>query len=77
MGLRPRGTRVKGIDRITIKWVAMISMFIDHFAYALVHKETLAGEIIRTSCSTIGRMAFPLFVYLLVDFVLVKPSTRR
>ena len=58
---------MKGIDRITIKWVAMISMFIDHFAYALVHKETLAGEIIRTSCSTIGRMAFPLFVYLLVD----------
>ena len=67
MGFVLGETYVKGIDRITIKWVAMISMFIDHAGYALVHKDTLAGQIIRTSANTIGRMAFPLFVYLLVD----------
>lgn len=67
MGFGLGEKHLKGIDRFTIKWVAMISMFIDHVGSGLVHKDTVAGQAVGICFNTIGRMAFPLFVYLLVD----------
>ena len=68
---------MKGIDRYTIKWVAMISMLIDHLGYALIHQTNTFTTVIGTICYAIGRLAFPLFVYLLVDGFIRTRSKER
>lgn len=44
-----------------IKWIAIIAMFIDHYSYRFIYSEP-AYSIGRS----IGRLAFPLFLFLLV-----------
>ena len=58
---------MKGIDRTTIKWVAMGTMFIDHAAHTLLRGSDRWMQITHNVLRDIGRMAFPLFLFLLVD----------
>ncbi len=59
--------QVRGIDRTIIKWIAMITMLIDHIGYALIPNTTPVLNGVSIACNTIGRCAFPLFLFLLAD----------
>lgn len=51
------------MDGFTLKLIAMITMFIDHMAAILIPPDTTAYLI----CRYIGRLAFPIFCFLLVE----------
>ena len=56
---------MKGINTFALKWIAFISMLIEHIGAILFP----SSEILRI----IGRLAFPIFAYLLVEgFVYTK-----
>ena len=58
---------MRGVDRNLIKWIAMLSMLIDHAGYRLIYGDIGAPVYIRTVTHILGRLAFPLFCFLLVD----------
>lgn len=63
----------KGITASTLKWIAIISMLIDHFGIAIywqLEQHTYSTyEILRY----IGRIAFPIYCFLIVEgFFLTK-----
>lgn len=63
----------KGLTGSTLKWIAIITMIIDHVAATILVREILCHgwreevyfvyEVMRT----IGRVAFPIFCFLLVE----------
>ena len=56
--------RKKGISALALKWIAIISMLIDHIGYAL------AGTVpflVWKSMRIVGRLAFPIFCFLVVE----------
>ena len=53
-----------GIDGPVVKYIAVVTMFIDHFAYCFAHR--LPGAAV-TVMRGIGRLAFPAFCLLLVQ----------
>ena len=57
-------TDTKGLSRNAIKCIAMITMLIDHIAVIFITQDTLTYTIMH---QIIGRIAFPLFAYLIVD----------
>lgn len=59
----------------TIKWIAILTMVIDHIAY--VFQDAFSAETV-TAMRTIGRMSFPLFAFLLVEcFYFTKNKCRH
>ncbi|MEG1847683.1 MAG: TraX family protein [Lachnospiraceae bacterium] len=65
----------KGISGSTLKIIALISMFLDHFATIVMQNSVHTGS---TYClSAIGRLAFPIFVFLLVEGVQHTRDMRR
>ena len=58
---------MKEVTRSTIKWVAMLTMLIDHTRFTLVLANTMQARVIRECVMCVGRIAFPLFGFLLVD----------
>lgn len=68
---------MKEISRTSIKWVAMATMFIDHLRFLLTSEKTMSAEIISTCLFGLGRLAFPLFAYLLVDGFFRTRSKER
>ncbi len=68
---------MKGIDRTTIKWIAMITMLIDHAGYAFFPETNRIFIVIGIICNVIGRSAFPLFLFLLADGFLRTRSKPR
>ena len=59
--------RMKGIDRTTIKQIAMLSMLLDHIGYVFFHGINEGQNAIYITLHLVGRMAFPLFMFLLSD----------
>ena len=61
----------KGISSDLLKWIAIITMFIDHIGAAIVEKTWLMGETygkpLDTTLRLVGRLAFPIFCFLLVE----------
>ena len=71
--------RFRILDRAALKWIALISMFIDHTALVVLYYGILCGpstfaathsaalySLYRTMRS-IGRIAFPLYLFMLVQ----------
>lgn len=64
---------LKGFTGSTLKWIAIITMFIDHLAATLLVRMMLCYGyseemyIIYRVMRTIGRVAFPIFCFLLVE----------
>lgn len=54
-----------GINGSTLKLIAIFSMFIDHVAAIFLEKQEFAA--LYFICRNIGRLAFPIFCFLLVE----------
>lgn len=57
-------TGTRGLSRNAIKWIAMITMLVDHLGVVFVTPDTPLYTVMRL---VIGRIAFPLFAYLIMD----------
>ena len=65
----------KTIDHYTLKWIASIFMLVDHFAYAIIYCVFLSGRTgtdpwlwgLYRFMRGAGRIAFPLYIYMLAD----------
>ena len=62
-----------GISGAVLKWIAVITMLIDHFAASFLnHYISVTGAFdevypLYTSCRYIGRIAFPIYIFLLIE----------
>lgn len=56
----------KILSSSTLKIIALITMFIDHFGYAIVYWSD-GREQYYQLCRNIGRIAFPIYCFLLVE----------
>ena len=65
--------KFKGMNATTIKLVAVITMFIDHFAFVVLPRMEVATNgnegllNLAHALRGVGRLAFPLFCFLLVE----------
>lgn len=62
----------KGLSGSALKVIALVSMTLDHIAYYLMD-ESIAYDAMRT----MGRMAFPIFAFLLVEGYVHTRSVRK
>ena len=66
-----------------IKWIAIVTMLIDHIGATIVEKMyfshlTFFWNNLYLTCRTIGRIAFPLFAFFIVEgFMHVKNDNKR
>ena len=63
----------KGLSDSALKVIALVSMTVDHIAYYLMEHGSLVYDLMRT----MGRMAFPIFAFLLVEGYGHTRSTRK
>ena len=63
----------KGLSGSALKVIALVSMTMDHIAYYLMEHGTWTYDMMRT----VGRMAFPIFAFLLVEGYDHTRSTRK
>ncbi|MGI6177204.1 MAG: TraX family protein [Eubacterium sp.] len=65
----------RGLSSKAIKWIAMVTMAVDHTAVAIIETLFYYGQnevsasvfLVYEVMRDIGRLAFPLFIYLLVE----------
>lgn len=77
----------RGISESTLKIIAMLTMFIDHFGATVIYRYNfiynLAGDnyntffVLYRVCRDIGRIAFPLYCFLLVEGFFHTRSTKK
>lgn len=63
----------KGLSGSALKVIALVSMTMDHIAYYLMEHGSLMYDLMRT----MGRMAFPIFAFLLVEGYVHTRSTGK
>lgn len=76
-----------GVTGSTLKLIAIITMFIDHFGAIIVERMLLSGNIevqnyhkiymLDMVLRLIGRMAFPIFCFLLVEGFLYTHDVKK
>lgn len=80
--------RKKGIAGSVLKWIALLSMLIDHSAAVLIEEgrwyvafstytDSIPGLWTDLAMRLIGRLAFPIFCFLLVEGYLHTRSRKR
>lgn len=79
----------KGIPASVLKWIAIITMAIDHFAVGIIEVNILSKitdytdiftnkyYILDTIMRSIGRIAFPIFVFLIVEGFFLTSSKKK
>ena len=64
-------TKGNGISADLLKWIAIVTMFIDHIGAAVVEKTNIYllpyGKVLDFTLRFIGRLAFPIFCFLLIE----------
>ena len=64
-------TNGNGISADWLKWIAIVTMFIDHIGAAVVEKTNIYllpyGKVLDFTLRFIGRLAFPIFCFLLIE----------
>lgn len=66
-------TNIKCLNGNMLKWIAIITMAIDHTAHVLVPTMLLEYTVMRY----IGRLAFPIFCFLLVEGFLHTSNVKK
>ena len=73
-----------GISAAVLKWIAVTTMFIDHIAASLYPAWGLSGHLVTHELwlvyrvmRTIGRMAFPIYCFLLVEGYLHTRDVKK
>ena len=62
-----------GISGAALKWIAVITMLIDHFAASFLNRYISVTDSfdevypLYTTCRYIGRIAFPIYIFLLIE----------
>ena len=66
---RPVLERIKKLSNAQLKYIAFISMFIDHFNKSMIYPNLDSGKLLYLSniFGILGRIAFPLFAFMLVE----------
>lgn len=66
---RPVLERIKKLSNAQLKYIAFISMFIDHFNKSMIYPNLDSGKLLYLSniFDILGRIAFPLFAFMLVE----------
>lgn len=70
---RKKNMRTKGLSGSTLKLIAVVTMLIDHIGAAVLGRLLVMGEGTETlynvyfAMRTIGRIAFPIYCFLLVE----------
>ena len=59
--------RKNGISAAALKWIAVLTMLIDHFARAVYSQVHGYQYEIYDLMTKIGRIAFPIYCFLLVE----------
>ena len=62
-----------------IKNIALVSMVIDHAAVGLIEQSELASGVAWSLCGTamrlVGRVAFPLFAFMIAEMVCAEAAS--
>lgn len=66
---RPVLERIKKLSNAQLKYIAFISMFIDHFNKSMIYPNLDSVKLLYLSniFDILGRIAFPLFAFMLVE----------
>ena len=75
MTMKETGTR--GISAAVLKWIAVITMLVDHFAIAVYWQLDMRVYEIYRLQRYIGRIAFPIYCFLLVEGFFHTRNVRR
>ncbi len=67
----------KGFSAAILKWIAVISMIADHFAVSIYSCIWGRGTDIYSALRAVGRIAFPIYCFLLVEGFCHTRSVRR
>ncbi len=66
-----------GLSGDALKWIAIVTMFIDHLACTSLNPYGPHYELLYSTMRTIGRIAFPLYCFLLVEGFMHTGNYRR
>lgn len=67
----------RGLAGSALKWIALFTMAIDHIGAAQIAPAIKYGSELYTLCRIIGRIAFPLFCFLLVEGFCYTRNRKR
>ena len=67
----------KGLDASALKWMAVITMLIDHFAVAIYWQLDNRNYEIYELLRYIGRIAFPIYCFLLVEGFFYTKNVKK
>lgn len=80
----PIVSHTKGITGNTLKIIAIVTMFVDHIGAAVIengilkpHHEKTIWSMIDVGMRTVGRLAFPIFCFLLVEGFLHTRNVKK